>query len=288
MLGITVVFDGTHSQIGNIPLGVRAGYVTGTPDIQWTPEDWQNNPGAIRIDQSPVSTVWDATADVDDYENGAVGLNELAPRAKLRKAAYAAGTRKGQREPLVYMSANNVTSVCNALVAGGVTSGVGLWVANWNLTEPIAIADVLAGSGPFPIRGIQFHNAGSFDISVFETAWINTVSGATVNHHQAPAPPGEWTGLAIMAGLGLDSNLWSTVYDPDTGKWSGVQRAGLLSSCNLQTCGRVLPPPPALGRMCLQHKPRRQTKWARSPLLPTSQTRAAYTTVECGSTSAFR
>lgn len=182
-MGITVVYDATHTNIASLPAGKRAGYVTGKDGVQWLAEDWQANPDAIRIDQSPLSTVWDATADVDDYEKGAVSLNELAPRAKLRMAAYKTGTRPGQRTPLVYASASSLTDVCNALVSGGVTSGVGLWVANWNLTEPQSIAEVLAASGPFPIRGVQFHNAGTFDMSVFDSAWFETVSG-----HHATAP----------------------------------------------------------------------------------------------------
>jgi len=181
MSGIVVVYDATHSNISALPANSQyAGYVTGSPSIVWTAEDWASHPGAIRIDQSPASTVWDATADVDDYETGAVGLSELAERAKLRFAAFKAGTRAGQRSPLIYASANNVSNVVNALVNGGVTSGVGLWVANWNLTEAQSVTDVLAASGPFPIHGIQFTNAGAYDISVFSADWIKNVSGSRV------------------------------------------------------------------------------------------------------------
>lgn len=178
MQGITVVYDATHADIAHLPANaLYAGYVTGSSDIAWSLDDWNAHPGSIRIDQSPSSGVWDATADVDDYEASAVALMELAPRAKLRKAAFAAGTRPGQREPIVYASASNVTAVVNALIAGGVNSGVGLWVANWNLTIADSVAEVLGASGPFPIRGIQFHNAGPYDMSVFDTAWLSTTSG---------------------------------------------------------------------------------------------------------------
>lgn len=177
-MGITVVYDSTHANIAALPPNsVVAGYVTGTTDVAWSGDDFKAHPSAIRIDQSPVSTVWDATADVDDYERGAVSLNELAPRAKLRMVSFNSGTRAGQREPLVYVSANNVSAVANALVSGGVTNGVGLWLANWNLTEPQAISDVTAASGPFPIRGVQFHNAGKYDVSVFDSNWLANVSG---------------------------------------------------------------------------------------------------------------
>lgn len=183
-MGITVVCDATHANIATLPKGFRAGYVTGSADIQWTEQDWKDNPNAIRIDQSPIKTVWDATADADDFERGAVGLGELATRAKLRIHSFDNAVRPGQRRPLVYMSASNVTNVVNALIAGGIKSGVGLWVANWNLTEPEAVAQVIAASGPFPIHGVQFHNAGTYDMSVFDLTWLNTVSKVAV-----PPPP---------------------------------------------------------------------------------------------------
>ena len=179
-MGITVVYDATHANIAALPPNSTvAGYVTGTSEVAWTVDDFKAHPTAIRIDQSPTPTVWDATADVDDYERGAVGLSELAPRANMRMVAFDNGIRSGQREPLVYASANNVSAVANALVSGGVLKGVGLWVANWNLTEPQAISDVVSASGPFPIRGVQFHNAGKYDVSVFDSSWINNVSGKT-------------------------------------------------------------------------------------------------------------
>lgn len=180
--GINVVYDATHANIAALPPHASyAGYVTGTPDIVWTPDDWKKYPDALRIDQTPVNTPWDATADGDDYERGAVALTELAPRAKLRIESFKNAVRPGQRLPFVYMSANDVTNVANALVNGGVTSGVSLFVANWNLTEPAAVADVIAAAGPFPIVGVQFTNTGPYDISVFSTHYFTTRSEKPVS-----------------------------------------------------------------------------------------------------------
>jgi hypothetical protein len=78
--------------------------------------------------------------------------------------------------------------VVNALVNGGVSSGVGLWVANWNLTETQAIADVQNASGPFPIIGIQYSNGTYYDYDAWANPWLlgrsgnfaqNPVSGLT-------------------------------------------------------------------------------------------------------------
>lgn len=180
-MSIIPVFDATHVNVSHLPKAQVAGYVTGSSDVKWTDADFAAHPNAIRIDQSPSSSVWDATADVDDYENGAVALNELAPRAKARQNAFAKVTRKGQRAPAVYMSASNVTPVVNALINGGIHSGIGLWVAEWSLTEAQAVADVLAAAGPFPIIGIQHANGPFYDSNVFSTSWLNNQS------HTAPS-----------------------------------------------------------------------------------------------------
>lgn len=175
--GVNVVYDATHENIGSLPQNASyAGYVTGSPQIQWTPDDWKKYPDAVRIDQTPVGTPWDVTADGDDYESGAVALSELPNRAKLRIASFQNATRPGQRLPFIYMSANNVSAVVNELVNNNVKSGVGLWVANWNLSEPQAVADVIAASGPFPIIGVQFTNSGPYDISVFSVHYLVTRS----------------------------------------------------------------------------------------------------------------
>lgn len=219
MSGIAVVYDATHANIGSLPPGIQAaGYTTGTPDVAWNTSDFGNHPGAIRIDQSPASTVWDATADVDDFERGAVQLGELPVRAKLRMVAFKAGTRPGQRTPLVYVSQSNVSQVANALFNAGVDSGVGLWVANWNLTDVQGIADVTAASGPYPIRGVQIHNAGAFDISVFDVAWLANLSGGA-----APVAPVEavvtWDGSAglVSRKTEIPGSVWSAL------KWTSAE-----------------------------------------------------------------
>lgn len=173
-----VVYDATHANIGNLPDNATyAGYVTGSPDIVWTPDDFAKHPNALRIDQTPVNGVWDALADGDDYERGAVALSELPVRAKLRMHAFNSNARPGQHRPFVYASESNLTDVANALVNGGVTSGVGLWVAHWTGSIIDAINAVRSRSGPFPIIGFQFVDPGPFDISVFATVYLNDRSG---------------------------------------------------------------------------------------------------------------
>lgn len=182
--GISLVCDATHANIGHLPAGVlAAGYVTGSADIAWTAADWNAHLHAVRIDQSPVNTPADETADVLDFENGAATLADIVPWFKAALASYVKAARPGQRHPAIYASQSSLTAVANALVAGGVTdNGPGLWIANWNLTEATAVTDVMKASGPYPIIGVQFTNNGPYDTSVFSAAWLNAVSSP-------PAPP---------------------------------------------------------------------------------------------------
>lgn len=189
---VTVAYDVTHDNLPSAPKGAQlAGYLTGSGGIAWTPDDWAAHPGAVRIDQDASAT--QPTADVLDVEAGAVpaGSPRVADWARLALADYASAAHPGQRRPAIYCSASNVTANANALEAGGVKSGIGLWVANWNLTDPQAVSEVNAASGPYPIIGIQYKNDGPFDIDVFSTAWLAEVSKKAASQPSpvAPVPP---------------------------------------------------------------------------------------------------
>src|SRR5208337_2626423 len=89
-------------------------------------------------------------------------------------ASRASQARPGQRSPAVYMSQSRVTEVVNALIAGGISSGAGLWIAHFGLTQAQATAMVMTASGPFPVIAVQFRNAPAFDVSVFSSDWLAT------------------------------------------------------------------------------------------------------------------
>jgi hypothetical protein len=104
------------------------------------------------------------------------------------------------------MSRSQVTAVVNALVAGGVKGGVGLWIADWGRTQAQAEAEVNAAAGPFPVIGVQYRNAGLYDVSVFSQDWIEEIA---VTHPAAPpVPPGPWN-------------------DPDVWNWKDVLEIGV-------------------------------------------------------------
>ena len=172
MIATMLVYDATHSNIRHLPPGRAAGYVTGSLGVAWTAADFAAHHGAVHIDQSPILSGADKTADVLDVESGAATPGIAAPWVKAARAGLHHGTRPGQRHPAVYCSRSNVTPVVNALIAGGITSGVGLWIADWNNDQHQAAAEVAGAGGPFPVIGRQFRDAGFYDVSVFSVPWI--------------------------------------------------------------------------------------------------------------------
>ena len=211
MTGTVLVYDATRDNIAHLPAGQAAGYTTSTgTHIQWTAADFAAHPGAVRIDQDPAAS--DPTADILDVEARAATLADCPGWAKRALADYKAARRPGQRSPAIYASRSNLTPVVNALVAGGVTSGVGLWVADWTGNQAAATAEVQAASGPFPVIAVQFRNAGAYDISVFSATWLKGVSVS--QPAQPPAPPGQWLNAdawtwrdVAVTGIGLDGHL---------------------------------------------------------------------------------
>src|SRR5260370_16008426 len=107
--------DATHENIGHLPHGQAAGYVTGSPSIKWTPADWAAHPGAVRIAQSPLLTADEAPyADVLDVEAFAATAAYCAPWARNAQAAFSNAARPAQRHPAIYASASIIPAVVNA------------------------------------------------------------------------------------------------------------------------------------------------------------------------------
>ena len=184
-----VGYDAIGAQTSSLPRGAQiyAGYSTGSGIVPWTASQFAKYATALgpclRICQDPSAS--DPAADYLDVEYGAATYADCPVWAKRALASFKAGTRRGQRSPAIYMSGSNVSSVVDALVAGGVTSGVGLIVANWSITEASAVADVLAAAGPFPIVGIQFSDPGPYDVNIFSRNWLLNQAGGGV---PAPVP----------------------------------------------------------------------------------------------------
>lgn len=190
---LITVYDCTGASLGHFPVpgGVKmAGYVTGEGVVPWTPTQFAMHPDAIRIDQSPVNTPADETADVLDVEQFAATLAQIPEWVHAAWTSFRTVKRPGQREPAVYSSRSTVTPIVNTLLANGITNGVGLFIAAPD-TSQNAIAEVTAASGPFPVIGRQYGFQPDHDISVVSANWFNNVSGKPA----APSPgPGTQTG----------------------------------------------------------------------------------------------
>jgi Putative peptidoglycan binding domain len=180
--------DATSGGLAQIPPGFVVGlYVTGTGGVPATAAQLAAYPGAVRYAQWPDLAVDEAAhADVLDVETNAATADECAPWAVNAIASYAAAVRPGQRHPAIYCGDGAQTAYVNAMVAAGITSGVGLILVNWDLTRDQAVAVVQANAAlpaagnPFPVVGVQYGEAGgggAYDLDIYLASWVNTVSG---------------------------------------------------------------------------------------------------------------
>lgn len=265
MTAVTNGADATganFSVLASFPAGTQfAGYATGEDGVAWTAAQFARYPGTVVIDQDPAASGY--TADVLDVENGTAAIGECALWAQKALFAFAYAQRPGQRSPAIYCSRDNATAVVNALIAGGITSGVGLWIADWDYSQPDAIAAVAASSGPFPVVGMQYSDQGAggkCDLDVFLTSWLQDVSKEPVT---PSVPPGQWLDPATwqwaecaILGTGLDGKLHLFQYDTATETWvkvalcssSGVSPGSSPSDCVTS---------PTMSRAPSPHRPRR-------------------------------
>jgi hypothetical protein len=249
-IAVVTVCDAIRVNVSHLPKGAAAGYSTGSGVVPWGAAEWKAHPGAVRICQDPPAS--DTTADVLDVEFQAATIARCAPWAEAAAANVAAGKRPGQRHPAIYMSLSAVTPVVNALIAGGITEGVSLWVANWSLTVAEATALVVHAGGPFPIVGVQYRNAGTYDVSVFSRPWLDAVSGDPVTR-----PPkgfhGEWVTrgqlslaqLAAQLGLKPSTLLRQTAvhfgeFGPELASYVNAVHNGTLRPSSPLPAGTVL------------------------------------------------
>lgn len=181
------MYDATHANVAHIPAGAQkvAGYITGTPDIQWTPDDWARFPhaGHVQIDQGYGS---DATSQHDihvlkviDSEPGAFSPAGAAQIVHDRVQA-------GVKYTTIYCDRNDAPKMVPALRAVDpqhprwYIGHVRLWLAAPGLT--LAEAEALIGTEYHGIlcRAVQYAQTagGTVDVSVTAADW-----------YPAPPPP---------------------------------------------------------------------------------------------------
>jgi hypothetical protein len=217
-------YDAIGDNVSHLPKGQQvAGYMTGSGFVPWSAAQWAAHPGAVRIDQAPVNTPANETADVLDVENGAATLADIVPWAKAALANFRNGVRPGQRSPAIYASRSLITEVVNALIAGGITAGIGLAIADFSGGEAKATAEVANSVGPFPVVWRQFSSGQFYDYGVFSVPWL-----AHVSKPIPQSPPGQWNdpnkwtwAEVAIAGAGLDGKFHAFLLTP-AGTWSQV------------------------------------------------------------------
>jgi hypothetical protein len=203
IMELTTVYDCMGSNLGkfSIPAGVKmAGYITGSGGVPWTEPQFAMHPDAIRIDQSPVNTAPDETADLIDLEQFAATFMDLSGWVPAAWDSWHTARRPGQRKPTAYSYRSNLTPVANALNSFGITSGVNLFLSE-PMTQTQAEVLVNTASGPFPIIGVQFAFLPDHDVSVVSTAWLNDVSGKTPVTPPKPGTQAGWRWCTKCTGL---------------------------------------------------------------------------------------
>jgi hypothetical protein len=180
-----------------------AGYVTGTPDIQWTQADFALFAGqtVVTIDQgatgSPVPS-----ANVRDVEAGAWTVGAAVQLAGWTTA-----------QPTIYCSASTLPSLEQSGWQGAV------WVADYVGQAPSSPYPVPAGMTCVAWQWTDQGGNGAYDLSVvFDPTW----PGGPMEPIEIPGVPGQWvsyqtfanykTGVPYVVGNGTDGTLWMTQY----------------------------------------------------------------------------
>lgn len=123
--------DTIHADVDNIPADFPkvCGYTTGTPDIQWTAQDWARfrHSAKIRLNQQDGSDPFNC--DGFDIEPGAWQIPNAVSGASRRRAL----------RTVFYLPASMLPEAEAAVRAAGLTEWVYYGIANWNLSHEEAV-----------------------------------------------------------------------------------------------------------------------------------------------------
>lgn len=212
--------DTKHSAVHNIPPGKYAyvmGYVTGTPDIQWTPDDWKRFPGSklIRIEQGFGPEPDIHTFHVLDIEKGAFTPASAAAIVRQRVDAGIEWTcLYGSDGPLAE-TADIIRAMGKHYWDGHVECGL----ANWSLSEAEAIPLVGTLVHGMSCRYVQWASPDSnpdtllpgtnltlrqadVDLSVVDAGW-NPSDQPPPPPAPVPPPTATQTGLLVTYDKGF-------------------------------------------------------------------------------------
>lgn len=181
MTNVIQGWDATGANLDAAPSGQGATYTTGSDGIPATAAQLAARPGIVRICQDAGAT--DTTADVLDVEQYAATIAEVPGWITAARANFAGGARAGQRQPAVYVDQSNLTALANSIPADSPLLPIPVWVADYNLSQSQASAEVASPSGPYPLIAVQFADRGDYDSDAWSEDWLNNVSAGG-----SPAP----------------------------------------------------------------------------------------------------
>jgi hypothetical protein len=187
-------------------------YITGGPGYAWTDADVAQFPHVqtwVRIDQGGPGSP-QPEANVMDVEAGAFTVAQIPGWLACCTAP----------RPTVYCTRSTLPSV------PAVAKAIWLAAPGITLAEAIALAStddrIVAVQYQWPTYGLPSN--ATYDTSVITDPYWPEKAPVS-NHEKAPAPPGLWEKAAVLVGVGLDGNLWTTTYDPANGTWSKPVKA---------------------------------------------------------------
>src|SRR5262249_10824648 len=195
----------THANVAHIPAGAQkvAGYITGTPDVQWTADDWARFPAAghVQIDQGYGAA---ATSQQDVHALKVIDSEPGAFNAATAAALVLERVRAGIKYTTIYCDRNDAPKMVPALKAADPSrphwyiGHVRLWLAAPGLTEAEAKAIIGTEYHGILCRAVQYAQGpgGTYDISVTAADWF-------------PAPQPELEGILISLPAGVARKVLS-------------------------------------------------------------------------------
>lgn len=194
-----------------------AGYITGTPGIVWTEEDWARFKGVkVPIDQSNGEQVFaQHKVLVADVEKGAKTIQNAVNQARDRAHE--------KLETTIYVSASNYSLASRTVAAAGLTDSVWYWVANWGLSVAEASAMIRGRVIGFQLASADYAPTAdtlipgtnltlrqvNCDLSVISEAWAPIppaplkITPAPAKKRTIPRPHPKTAGASAGALLGM-------------------------------------------------------------------------------------
>ena len=224
---VTYLTDATHSNVSRIPTdaGYVGGYVSGTPDIRWTSDDWARFPNArqLRIYQGYGTPPPIADYDEIDVESGAVTPQEAAQLVRARVLG-------GVQWTGIYAGDSNAAATAAAIQALGdnIWNGhVVLRLADWSLSHADAAAKIGTHIHGMSCVAVQFASPTSnphtlipgtsvtlseanVDLNVVDATWIPSRGwGANITGPAVP-PIQAMQAIAVILPSGATKRLMSS------------------------------------------------------------------------------